>query len=60
MEYQLLNNQINFNIEINQINLDDIRDFNANVFKYEQTYNNKYMLSLLLISFIDLGIIEFL
>ena len=60
MEYQLLNNQINFNIEINQINLDDIRDFNANVFEYEQTYNNKYMLSLLLISFIDLGIIEFL
>lgn len=47
-------------IEINQINLDDIRDFNANVFEYEQTYNNKYMLSLLLISFIDLGIIEFL
>lgn len=45
-------------MNITSINLDDTREFNKAVFEYEQNYNNKYMLSLLLISFIDLGIIE--
>lgn len=46
-------------IGINQINLDDTTEFNNNVFQYENENNNQYMLSLLLISFVDLGIIEF-
>ncbi len=46
------------NIDINSINLDNVQDFNNKVFDYEQINNNKYMLSLLLISFMDLGIIE--
>ena len=46
------------NINVNTINLDNTQEFNNKVFKYEQIKDNKYMLSLLLISFIDLGIIE--
>lgn len=46
------------NININEINLDNTKEFNTTVLNYEQSVNNKYMLSLLLISFLDLGIIE--
>lgn len=46
-------------IGINQIDLDNTTEFNSSVFKYEKENNNQYMLSLLLISFVDLGIIEF-
>ena len=45
-------------IKIDNINLDDISDFNKEIFEYEITSKRQYMLSLLLISFIDLGIIE--
>ena len=45
-------------IDANKINLDNIQEFNNKIFEYEQTKNNRYMLSLLLISFVDLGIIE--
>ena len=50
----------NIDENISEINLDDIRVFNKNVFEKEKRYNNQYMLSLLLISFVDLGIIEFI
>ena len=53
---ELVNSLININV--NTINLDNTREFNNKVFDYEQIKDNKYMLSLLLISFIDLGIIE--
>ena len=46
------------NINANKINLDNMKDFNTTLFNYEQLVNNQYMLSLLLISFVDLGIIE--
>lgn len=46
------------NIKINKINLDDVKEFNAKILNYEVTNKRQYMLSLLLISFIDLGIIE--
>lgn len=46
-------------ININKINLDDVTEFNTEIFEYEKKYKKQYMLSLLLISFIDLGIIEF-
>lgn len=46
-------------IGIDRVNLDDTRDFNNEIYEYEQLHNNQYMLSLLLISFVDLGIIEF-
>ncbi len=46
------------NININEINLDNIKKFNNEIFEYEQKNKNQYMISLLLISFIDLGIIE--
>ena len=55
---ELVNSLVN--IEINKINLDNVKKFNDKIFSYEQTKNNKYMLSLLLISFLDLGIIEIL
>lgn len=45
-------------IKIDKINLDDISDFNKEIFEYEIISKKQYMLSLLLISFIDLGIIE--
>lgn len=45
-------------ININKINLDNAKDFNNEIFSYEIEKRNKYMLSLLLISFVDLGIIE--
>lgn len=45
-------------IKIDKINLDDISDFNKEIFEYEIISKRQYMLSLLLISFIDLGIIE--
>lgn len=45
-------------IKIDKINLDDISDFNKAILEYEITSKRRYMLSLLLISFIDLGIIE--
>lgn len=45
-------------INIKEINLDDTTKFNTDIFIYEQNNNNQYLLSLLLISFIDLGIIE--
>lgn len=45
-------------IDANKINLDNIQEFNNKIFEYEQAKNNRYMLSLLLISFVDLGIIE--
>lgn len=47
-------------IDIENINLDDTTKFNTEIFNYEQKNNNQYLLSLLLISFIDLGIIEIL
>ena len=46
------------NININKINLDNTKDFNNQILNYENCEKNRYMLSLLLISFIDLGIIE--
>ena len=46
------------NINANKINLDNMKDFNTTLFNYEQLVNNQYMLSLLLISLVDLGIIE--
>jgi len=45
-------------IKIDKINLDDMSDFNKEIFEYEIISKRQYMLSLLLISFIDLGIIE--
>lgn len=45
-------------IDVNKINLDNTKEFNTDIFSYEQSVNNRYMLSLLLISFVDLGIIE--
>ena len=45
-------------ININSINLDDIQEFNTEIFEYEQSANKRYILSMLLISFLDLGIIE--
>lgn len=46
------------NINANKINLDNTKEFNTTLFNYEQSVNNQYMISLLLISFVDLGIIE--
>ena len=46
------------NIDANKIDLDNTKEFNTKIFNYEQSVNNQYMLSLLLISFVDLGIIE--
>lgn len=46
-------------IDANKINLDNIEGFNFKIFNYELENNKQYMLSLLLISFVDLGIIEF-
>ena len=45
-------------IDVKKINLDNIKEFNTDIFDYEQSVSNQYMLSLLLISFVDLGIIE--
>lgn len=45
-------------IDVSKINLDNTKEFNTEIFNYEQSVNNRYMLSLLLISFVDLGIIE--
>ena len=45
-------------IYINKINLDDISNFNKKVYNYEIQNENRYMISLLLISLVDLGIIE--
>ena len=45
-------------IDVNKINLDNTKEFNTDIFNYEQSVSNQYMLSLLLISFVDLGIIE--
>ena len=45
-------------IDVKEINLDNTKEFNTDIFNYEQSVNNQYMLSLLLISFVDLGIIE--
>ena len=47
-------------IDIQQINLDDLKECNSKVFDYELKNSKRYMLSLILISFIDLGIIEFI
>lgn len=47
------------NINIHQINLDNLEECNCKIFDYELKNNKRYMLSLVLISFIDLGIIEF-
>lgn len=44
-------------IDIDRINLDNTAEFNDKVFKFEIANKKEYMLSLLLISFIDLGII---
>ena len=45
-------------INIDKINLDNIEEFNNKVMAFEENNNMKYILSLLLISFLDLGIIE--
>lgn len=45
-------------IDVKEINLDNTKEFNTDIFNYEQSVKNQYMLSLLLISFVDLGIIE--
>ena len=47
-------------ISINKVNLDDMKDFNTTIFNFEQNNSNRYMLSLLLISFLDMGLIEFI
>lgn len=65
MNLETINNSFNEllkslnNINIDKIDIDDVREFNNKIFQYEQKNKNQYMLSLLLISFIDLGIIEF-
>ena len=46
-------------INIEKINLDNTSEFNNKILEHEILNNKQYMLSLLLISFIDLGIIEF-
>lgn len=56
---ELINSLDNIDINIDEINLDDVKDFNTNIFKYEKNHSNQYIVSLLLISFLDLGIIEF-
>ncbi len=45
-------------ISINKIDLDNTGEFNEKVFDFEINNKKQYMLSLLLISFIDLGIVE--
>lgn len=45
-------------INIDKINLDNTAEFNNEIFKFETENNKQYMLSLLLVSFLDLGIIE--
>lgn len=45
-------------IGLNKINLDNTAEFNEKIFDYEIKNKKQYMLSLLLISFIDLGIVE--
>ena len=45
-------------INIDKINLDNTKELNVDILNYEESVNNQYMLSLLLISFVDLGIIE--
>ena len=47
-------------LDIQKINLDDLKECNSKVFDYELKNSKRYMLSLILISFIDLGIIEFI
>ena len=47
-------------IGINKVNLDNVKEFNNHIFQYEKNNSRQYMLSLLLVSFIDLGIIEIL
>ena len=46
------------NIDVNKIDLDNVADFNFSIFNYEKNSKAEYILSLLLISFLDLGIIE--
>ena len=46
-------------IGINKIGIDNTRKFSNEIYNYEQLHNNQYLISLLLISFVDLGIIEF-
>lgn len=45
-------------IDVSKVNFDNTKEFNTDIFNYEQSVHNQYMLSLLLISFVDLGIIE--
>lgn len=45
-------------INCDKVNLDNTEEFNSKIFHYELENNKQYMLSLLLISFVDLGIIE--
>lgn len=45
-------------INCDKVNLDNTEEFNSKIFEYELENNKQYMLSLLLISFADLGIIE--
>ena len=47
-------------IDINKVNLDNVTEFSKRIFDFEKLNKNQYMLSLILISFIDLGIIEIL
>lgn len=47
-------------INIDCINLDNTAEFNSKIFEIEIANKKQYMLSLLLVSFIDLGIIEIL
>lgn len=46
------------NISCSCIDLDDTSKFNINIYDYEKQRNFKYILSLIIISFIDMGIIE--
>lgn len=45
-------------IDVDKVNLDNTAEFNEKIFDFEVNSQNRYMLSLLLVSFIDLGIIE--
>lgn len=46
-------------ISCDKINLDDISDLNKDVYEYEKEKKFRYILSLLVISLFDMGIIEF-
>ena len=58
--YNALKEMINslLNANINDVNLDDLSKLNKELYEYEKLNDFKYIISLLLISFLDLGIFE--